>query len=299
MHFKFSDTAGYLKFGLYRLGAMLVNQFNTRVDQLVIGLLFGPTALGFYTIAANLVLQPIRRLNPILTKVAFPVFSSIQDDAPRLKKGFLEMMRILMSLNAPAMLGLASVAPVAIPLLIGSNWMPSVPILQALAFYSLFRSALNGGGSLVIAKGKANWTFHWNLSLAAIVPLVIYLASFGGQIIHIAIALAIMQAFLLLVYYFIFIRNLIAPCFVEYFKILIKPVLLSLIMGAIVLSTSSYITGKNQIELFLIQVAIGGAVYSMLSWFFQREFLFRLAEFFIGLFPAKKDINTSTIVLPL
>lgn len=296
LHFKLSDTNGYLSFGLYRIGAMLVNRFNSRVDQLVIGLLIGPTALGYYNIAFNLVIQPIHRINPILTKVAFPIFSSIQDDAPRLKNGYLEMMRILMCLNAPAMIGLACVAPVAVPLLVGSQWTPSVPIVQALAIFSLFRSALNAGGSLVIAKGKANWTLYWNLALAAIVPLIIYMASFRGELFHIAVALTIMQAFLWFAHYYIFIRNLIGPCFKNYLIILLKPVSISFIMGAIVLYSANLFTAAAEIELFLIQVTIGAFVYGILCWFFQKEFLHRLVEFFLDSFPESKNIKNSTNV---
>ena len=294
LHFRLADTNGYLSFGLYRIGAMLVNRFNSRMDQLVIGLLIGPTALGYYNIAFNLVIQPIHRINPILTKVAFPIFSSIQNDAPRLKNGFLQMMRILMCLNAPAMIGLVCVAPVAVPLLVGPQWIPAVPIVQVLAIFSLFRSALNAGGSLVIAKGKANWTLYWNLSLAAIVPLVIVIASFGDEVFHIAVALTVMQAFLWFAHYYIFIRNLIGPCFKEYSIILLKPVLISLIMGAVVLHAAYYFTGSAEIEIFLIQVTIGIAVYGVLCWFFQKEFLHRLVEFFFGSFPDGKDIKNST-----
>jgi len=294
LHFRFSDTKGYLSFGLYRVGAMLVNQFNNRIDQLLIGVLIGPTALGYYNIAFNLVLQPIQRLNPILTKVAFPIFSIIQNDAPRLKKGFLEMMRILMSINAPVLIGLATVAPSAVLLFVGKQWLPSVPIVQALAFFSLIRSAGNAGGSLVIAKGKANWTLYWNLVLAAIVPPVIYMACLQGELFHIAIALVIMQVIIWQAHYFIFIRNLIGPCFFEYLKISTKPILLSFIMSAIILQASYFLSELPEIVKLLIQVSIGIGVYGVLCWFFQKEFSHRFFEFFLDFFPGNKALKNLT-----
>ncbi|MFC1577581.1 MOP flippase family protein [Thermodesulfobacteriota bacterium] len=294
LHFKFSDTKGYIKFGLYLVGAMLVNQFNIRVDQLIIGLLLGPTSLGYYNIASNLVLRPIQRLNPILTKVAFPIFSIIQNDAPRLKKGFLEMMRILMSINSPVLIGLATVAPGAVLLILGEKWLPAVPIVQALAFFSLVRSAVNASGSLLIAKGKANWTLYWNLVLAAIIPPVIYIASLRGELFYIAIAMVVMQVIIWYAHYFIFIRNLIGPCFFEYLEIAIKPILLSFIMSAILLQASYVLTGLSEIGKLLMQVVIGIFVYGILCWIFQKQILHRFFEFFLDIFPGNKILKRLT-----
>ena len=279
LHFKWSNTKGYLSFGLYRVGAMAANNFNSRVDQLIIGALMGPVALGYYHIAIRLVLEPVQRINPILTSVSFPIFSIIQDDIPRLKKGFIEMIRFLMSINAPLLLGLACVAPVAVPIVVGEQWAPSIPLVQVLALYALIRSLGDAGGSLILAKGKAKWTLYWNVALLFLISPVVYIAGLGGNTFHIAFALVGLQVVLSLCHYRLFIRNLIGRCFSEYIKSLIPPILLAIAMSAVVLGFPILVPGLPLTIKLLVQIGIGATGYIVLLWFFQKKLFIEIIEF--------------------
>lgn len=291
--FGWSASKGYLSFGLYRTGAMVANYFNSTLDQLVIGSLMGPEALGYYYIAVRLMIQPIQRINPILTNVAFPVFSKVQDDTSRLRKGFLQMSRLLATCNAPVLIGLAAVAPLAIPFLVGPQWLPAVPLVQVLAFYVLFRSLGNASGSLIMAKGKANWTLYWNISLILLVAPVVYAASLGGQIIHVAFALAGLQFVLFFCLYRILIRKLIGPCFMEYISAVGRPILLALLMSGIVLAASLALPPLPLTVALFVQVGIGALVYIMLSWLFQRELFFEVVELLPACVGAKRRMTGS------
>ncbi len=270
LYFKWSDMHGYLSFGLYRLGAMVANQINSRADQLLIGVLMGPVSLGYYNIAFRLVMEPIQKINPILTNVAFPVFSMIQDDNARLKRGFFQMICFLMSVNAPVLIGMAVVAPTAVPLLIGEKWLPAIPLVQILSFYALVRSLGNAAGSLIIAKGKANWTFFWNIALLLIIPAVVYLSSLKGEMVHIAFTLVVMQIILFFCHYKVFIRNLIGACLSEYLHILGRPILLSFVMSLVVITCALIISDLPVIAKLASEIIIGVITYILCFWFFQR-----------------------------
>ncbi|QTA83259.1 polysaccharide biosynthesis protein domain-containing protein [Desulfonema limicola] len=290
-HFKWSDTRGYLSFGFFRIGAMSSNYLNSRVDQLVIGSLIGLTELGYYNIAFRLTIEPIQKINPILTNVAFPVFSKIQDDNIRLKRAFFKMIKLLMSVNAPVLIGLAVVSPSLIPLIIGEQWIPAIPLVQILSFYTLIRSIGNAGGSLIIAKGKANWTLYWNLILILIIPAVIYYAGFNGNIIHICFALVVLQFILFLCHYIFFIKRLIGSCFFEYLKILSCPIFTALLMCLIILICSQYIIAMPLIFKLTIQIFTGVITYMTLSWYLQRELFVEFDTIFPFHFKRWKDLT--------
>lgn len=280
LYFRWSDMHGYLSFGLYRVGAMVANHINSRADQILIGVLMGPVALGYYNIAFRLVMEPIQKISPILTSVAFPVFSIIQDDTARLKRGFFQMISFLMSVNAPVLIGMAVVAPLAVPLLIGEKWLPSIPLVQILSFYALGRSLGNAGGSLIIAKGRASWTFYWNIVLLLIIPAVVYFSSFKGEMIHIAFALVIMQVVLFFCHYRVFIRNLIGACLSEYLHAVGFPIILAFAMGAVVLICSYFIQELPAAIKLSAQISIGTIAYLALSWFFQRNLFSEVIRLF-------------------
>lgn len=270
-HFRWADLTGYLSFGLYRTGAMSVNFLNLRVAQLFVGLLLGAQALGYYSVAANLVLQPIQRLNPVLTRVAFPVFSEVQNDVARLKRGYLRVVRLLMLLNAPALLGMAAVAPTAVPLLLGERWVAAIPLVQVLAFYALLRSLGSVSGSLLMARGRADWAFAWNVGVLLVTPPTVYLASLSGNVVYIALSLVSVQTLLSAAYYRTFSRKLIGLRFTLYVRAAGIPVLLASVMGLTVLGTGSALESSTDAVRLGVQVLVGALSYSALVWLFQRE----------------------------
>ncbi|MCD5406439.1 MAG: MOP flippase family protein [Desulfotomaculum sp.] len=162
--FKISDIRSFVSFGLYQLGERTINFLNSKLDTILIGSLLGAQALGFYTLAWNLIIQPLQKLNPIITRVAFPVFAKLQDDNARLKRGYMSTLNILSAMNFPYFFGLAVVAPLLVPVVFGMQWLPSILLMQILCVVGLLRSTGNPIGSLLLAKGRADWGFKWNLA---------------------------------------------------------------------------------------------------------------------------------------
>ena len=74
-------------FGSKMLAAGLLNQIFNNIYLLVIGRLFSAMDLGFYMRAKSLAELPSTAIPRMVGRVIFPVFSNIQDDPIRLKKG--------------------------------------------------------------------------------------------------------------------------------------------------------------------------------------------------------------------
>lgn len=271
-YFDFQGIKEHFSFGLYRVAAMIANQVNSRVDQLAIGVLLGPIALGYYNVAFRIVLQPIQRINPILTQVAFPVFSIVQNDNAQLKRGFLKMIHLLMSVNAPALIGICAVAPLAVPLLMGEKWGASVPLVQVLAFYALLRSLGNAGGSLIMAKGKANWTLYWNLALLMLIPAsVISAILLKESVLLVCFLLVCLQIVLVFVHYYVFLRRLIGPFLRAYLTAIGKPIVSAACMGIGVFYLQSALSHLNAFLNLGLSIALGGLIYGIASLLVQKE----------------------------
>ncbi|MGH8612522.1 MAG: MOP flippase family protein [Gammaproteobacteria bacterium] len=281
LHFNWQDKRGYLSFGSYRMATLFINQIHSRIDLLLIGALLGPIVLGYYNIAFRLAMAPIMKINSILTTVAFPAFSSVQDNEVLLKKGFMKMIGLVTSANAPILVGMAALAPLLVPALFGEQWRPSIPLVQVLAIYSLLRSFANAASSLILAKGKADWAFYWNLALSLLVPPVIFAAAKTDSALNICYALVALQMLIFFVHYRVFVRNLIGPCFNEYVKVILRPVILAACMGILMFLASNFAPINNKI-LALSLSAIGGiCAYAALSLVFQRPVVSEIMTFFI------------------
>lgn len=276
LHFRCADLRGYLGFGTYQLGERTVNYIGERIDQILVGSILGTVSLGFYNFAFNLAAQPATRINPAVTRVAFPALAAAQDDLRRLQRGFLDILRLLTTVNAPVLLGLAAVAPTLVPAVFGEQWRDSVVLVQLLCAVSLMRSIGNPIGSLQLARGRADLGFKWNLGLVvgatAAVVLGAHLAGTKG----VALGLALLQLLMLGLGYRFLVRPLAEIGARVYFATIARPAGLAFVMAAIISVIPYALPGQSDAVLAPIQICIGSVVYAVALWRFEPGVLTEL-----------------------
>jgi O-antigen/teichoic acid export membrane protein len=278
LHFSRRDLKKYIGFGLYQMGERTINYFNSNLDYLLIGALLGAKSLGYYTLAYNLVLRPSSMINPAITKVAFPIFSTVQNNTNKLKKGYLKVIQLLSSVNFPIMVGLAVVAPVAVPVVFGEQWLPSIILIQILTIVGLLQSTGNPVGSLLLAKGRADLGFKWNVALMITqIPGLYIGAKFGGTI-GVAIAFSILLGIYSILNYIILIRTLIGPCLREYVFSMWPFLWMSALMGGVVLCMGIFLKNFSQQFILIVQILCGMFVYLVLMMYSQRIFFFEMKD---------------------
>ncbi|AZQ59691.1 colanic acid exporter [Maribacter sp. MJ134] len=179
-HFNFSETIPFLKIGSYQVGGQVANYFNRDLDILLIGKFFSPEILGGYSLAKQLVFRPAQVINPILVKVASPTLAKFQDNILELKNNYLKLIRIVSMINIPVYLTIIIFAPIVVQIFYGSGFDNIVSIVRILSIYMIFRALGNPIGSLVIATGRTDLEFKWNILNLLIMPVFIYVGSSFG-----------------------------------------------------------------------------------------------------------------------
>lgn len=129
---------------LSSLATMVLFQY----DNFLIGTFIGTAALGYYTRAYSLARLPTQLITQVISRVAFPVYSSCQDDIQKLSKAFGIFLKGIWRLALPLTLLMFVLANEIIVILLGEKWLPSVPYLQILAGYSIARILLDDTGPL-------------------------------------------------------------------------------------------------------------------------------------------------------
>jgi len=262
LFFDWAAVRQYIKFGAYRLGAMLANVASSRIDQFIVGYLLGAEALGFYSLTIRLVLQPVERINSLISRVAFPAFSKVQDNRELLGRWFIRLVRFLALVNAPILICLAITAPWFVPVVLGDTWLSIIPLVQILSFYALFRSLTSTGGSVLLAIGRADYTFYWNVCLLLIIPVVVMVSAIFGNLVMIAWGLVLTQFVVMLVYQGYLIGPSIGQSVFTITRAFYRPVAAAILAAgiAILLVDIAGIT-NNFLSLSMI-ILIGGTVYT-------------------------------------
>jgi len=281
-HVARDDLRGFVRFGLYQMGERSVYYFTANIDYLLIGRYLGADKLGVYTIAYTLVVQPLLRIRTVLTRVAFPIFARRQHDDSALRRGFCELIELVGVATFPLYLGLAALAPLAVPVIFGSQWGAAAVLVQAMVVMGMCKSLSNPASSVFLSKGRADVGF-WENVAAAVVTFVTLRSLVG----HGTLAVAWGQSAVNLVFFvveFYLLRYVIGLGWVAYLKRLGRPLATSLAMGAVVWATYAGLRGSftHGTPLLLILVAEGVLVYALLWTAIDRSYVGRTWRLMLG-----------------
>jgi lipopolysaccharide exporter len=180
--FQLKDLKGFVSFGAFQMGERSINYLGGNLDKLVIGYLLNSQALGYYNMAYQLMLRPLQVLNPVLSRVAMPIFAKVQNDNGLIRRGYLEMIEIIALVSFPIYATMLVLAEPLLGALLGDKWLPAVPVFQILSLLGFFYSLGNLLGTILIAKGRADLGFYLNLLMILLYAVAIWLgAKWGGE----------------------------------------------------------------------------------------------------------------------
>ena len=272
---RWSDVHWFARFGSAMVINNVINHVNSTIDILLGGRMLGAAQLGFYSIPRNLILQVQGMVNPIFTRVGFPLIASIQDDKERVKQVYLKTMNMTASVNAPIYVAMALFSTEIVSLLLGERWLEASPLLRVLAIWGLLRSFSNPAGSLLFGLGRVRLAARWNAGLLIIVPPVVWLGSHWGAI-GMAWAMAGLMAALFVPGWAILIRPTCGASLSEYAKQVIVPTFCAILAGAIGQIAVLSIQGRS-LKLGL-GLGVGTLVYLAITRLLNREFFMLIMQ---------------------
>jgi len=214
-HFSYQEVKPFVKIGIFQVGSQVTNYFNRNLDILIVGKFFGSDVLGGYSLAKQLVFRPGKMINPVLTRVGAPVLARFQDNIQLLRKNYLKLINLVAAINLPIYLGIFFLAPLLVNVLYGEAYFEIVNLVRILSIYMLIRSLFNPVGTLVIATGRTDLEFYWNLFTLAFMPVAIYIGS-QFSIEGVAWGILIAMVLLLIPYWWFLIRKMIGVDLITY-----------------------------------------------------------------------------------
>ncbi len=279
LHFRVSDVKPYIRYGGYLVGEGFANTARAQSDVLIAGLLVSPTALGLFSVTRDLSVKIGMVINPIITRVGFPVMSRLQDDILALKSVYLQTVRMTSSVNFPIYVALGLFADEIVDLLYGPQWDGAGLYLRILAAWGMVRSIGNPVGSLLHAVGALKRALVWNISLLLILPLLYWAAIGINGIMGLAVALVVLQIILVLPSWYFLVRPCCGAGAREFMVQLGAPLIISSIAGtASWMGTCELPHGAFRL---VLGCAIGGVTYVFLSFHFNRRWFDTIRRIFI------------------
>lgn len=261
---------------LFRFGAgvtlsRLGNYVALNADYVLVGRWLGADALGFYSRAYTLLVQPAQLVGTVAEKVLFPALSSVQGETQRMLRGYYRAMALVAMTNLPLSAVLVVLAPEIIHVLLGPNWTLAVLPFQILVCSLVFRTAYKLTGTLLRARGAVYLLALWQWIYAALV-IVGAMAGLSNGLAGVAVGVgsAIILAFGVGIGFTGFAvgtsARIVAGILSRYGGLAI------VIAAALVPLRASLVDNQVPLAVIAIAVAMAGAIYVLAALLLPRLF---------------------------
>lgn len=265
--FSWSSFKRLFSFGSKLLLSGMINTVYRNLYTIVIGRKFSATDLGYYTRADQFATFPSMNLYMVISRVIFPVLSTIQDDNERLAAIYRKYVKITSYVIFPLMMGLAALAKPVILLLLTAKWIDIVVLLQILCFDWMFDhlSAINL--NLLYVKGRSDYALRLEI-IKKIIATVILFASIPWGLVGMCWGRVLYSliATYLNTYY---THSLIGLTFRQQISDILPYFILAFSMGGIVYSVT-FLSISSFVQV-LLGTFLGISYYFIISWFFKIQ----------------------------
>jgi len=164
------EAREYVTFGLKSSGSQILFYFYTNIDYPIVGHFFGDVALGFYRLAYEVVLEPVRMISNVIVDIAFPAFAKLRYEPGRVIAQFVSFTRLnlitVMTYSAIVLVAADDVIAVIFPKYTGAETavriLCVVAVLRAVSF--VIPPLLDG-------MGRPDRTFTYTLAAAVVLPI--------------------------------------------------------------------------------------------------------------------------------
>jgi polysaccharide transporter, PST family len=166
--FRFSrpHARSLLGFSVQTFAGNLAVFVNRRVDALLIGLFFGPAAVGLYRLADRLIESLLQVGTYPVQLFALSHFARLQHEPTALRRAVHGCMRLTMLVTVPLMLIVFASSKYVVGVL-GPQWKPAGDALKLFAIVGIGKTAVAFTAALLIAVSKPHWRALMEWTFAA------------------------------------------------------------------------------------------------------------------------------------
>ena len=214
------------------LGANLINLLYKNVYPIIIGKKFTPIELGYFNRADTFAQYPPVTIGAIISRVAFPIFSKLQDNNEKLEKAYSKYIIYASLMIFPLLIGLLVLARPLTILILKEKWLPMVPMLQILCLDWMTEHISSINLNVLYVKGRSDLALRLEI-IKKIIAFSIFLISLKWGIIGVCWG-RVMYGIIAIFLNSYYTKNLIGVSIGKQLMDITKPLTYALIMGIIV-----------------------------------------------------------------
>lgn len=183
----FRDLFG---FGSKFMVSGIINTIYNNISGMIIGKVYSASTLGYYSRAHHFSSVPSSTISTIVSKVAYPVLCSVQDQDERFQKIYRKLIKQTAYVVFSCMLLLSAVAQPMVKILIGEKWSMAGTLLTIVGFSMMWYPVHLLNLNLLAVKGRSDLFLRLEIIkkilgliiIAVSIPFGIVIYAYGGVV---------------------------------------------------------------------------------------------------------------------
>jgi len=149
------EAMSLLSYGLHITVSRVFWYIYNNVDKVIIGKILNVRSVGVYDMAMSLATLPSSQITSIVTNVASPLFSKLQNDLPQISLMILKLTRGIAYITYPLLVGMLVCSHELVVVILGDKWLDMLVPFGALCLVGLLRSVDPLLSQVLISTGHA------------------------------------------------------------------------------------------------------------------------------------------------
>lgn len=254
----------------------MLRSVMSNIHNVVIGKFYSLTTTGYFDRGNMLTQYPVTILTQIIGKVTFPLMSGIQDEKERLKQIFEKLINFTFFVTAPTMIGLTAVANPLIHLILGEEWLSTVPVIEILAIGGVFYTLQALNVNIIKIYGRSDLILSSEIILKIIMVISVFIAYFFGF--YAIVWTVSINSFITLIANMYCCNKVIPFSIWDQFKTMLPILAASLLMFASIKGIQFFCSDMPPLYELLLLTCSGFVFYIIFSYLFKIPSLFFLLE---------------------
>ena len=250
-------------FGYSLMATDLISNFYGKIPQFFLGKLYSPATLGSFDQAVKIKDMPATTGMQAIQNVTFSALAKIRDDAPKFAESYRQVVMVVAYVMFPLMLGMSAVSHDMFAVLLGREWMPTVPYFEVVCLSGIFYTVGLVASNVLKAQCRGPLIVRLEI-IKKILMTVVFAVTIPHSVMAVVWGLVVIAACEMAVN-FGAARRFTTLSIRRILVTLLPVALVSAAMYAAVRATALWLPGNDILRL-LAEVSVGVLVYVGLSW---------------------------------
>lgn len=231
--FKLEAWRQLMGFSSWLMANNLITYLNRHGQNILLAKVGGAPLVGLVTVAtefasivSNEVIQPINT-------AAYPGYSKVSHDTEKLQKTFSQVFEGIAMIAIPCATGIAVLAPIFVPVVLGQKWIEAIALIPSIAFASVLMSLMSTIDMVFLSSARQRLTTYMvGLRIIIFFPLMYFLLQvYGAPGVAYAVLFSNLVVFPM---YFFLLKYSFGFSIARLLKLVIRPALSALVMSFLV-----------------------------------------------------------------